>query len=82
MCRPPSKRITISATTPMRSTVWIESASRIVSDEAASPPAPSRKSAALGTEIRSATRIASTARNTPAETTRTIAPKSEISLIR
>ena len=48
MCRPPSKRITISATTPIRSTVSIESASRTVSEDAASSPVANRKSAAFG----------------------------------
>ena len=70
----------MSATTPIRSTVSIDSASRNGSNDAASRPAATRKSAALGSEIRSASRIPRTARKTPAETTRTMAPKSEISV--
>ena len=50
MCRPPSKRITTSATTPMRSTSSIESASPSGSMAAASTAVTARKSAAFGSD--------------------------------
>ena len=79
MSMPPSKRITISATTPIRSTVTNEivSPSRGTSSEAAA--AATRKRPALGIASRSVIARPKSASETPAETTRTITPKSGIS---
>ena len=79
---PPSNRITISATTPTRSTVRIESRSPSAGKTSAATAAAIRKSAGAGTGKRSERRLASSASEKPTETTRTMVPKSPISLMR
>ena len=61
-CIPPSKRITISATTPSRSTVRIGSAVRRRGNSSEAIAAPSRKSAGPGIGKRSVALLASSAR--------------------
>ncbi len=82
MSSPPSNRITISATTPMRSTVTNETASPSPGKRSDATAAATRKSAALGTASRSVSARPSSASETPAATTSTMAPKSEISVTR
>ena len=79
MSSPPSKRITISATTPIRSTVTKEISSWIRGTRSETTAAATRKSAALGIASRSVIARPNSASETPAETTRTIRPKSGIS---
>ncbi len=78
---PPSKRITISATTPIRSTLRIEIA--VPSDGKTSDAiaAANRNSAGAGIGNQSAKRLATSASENPAEQTRMITPKSCTSLI-
>ena len=78
---PPSKRITTSATTPIRSTVriWSLPSDGKMSDSTA---AASRKSAGPGRLTRSLTRLDSTASAKPAATRSTTSPKVCTSCIR
>jgi hypothetical protein len=82
MSRPPSKRITISATTPIRSTVTNEIASCRPGKRSEAAAAPTRNKAALGIAKRCVIARPSNANEHAAETTRTITPKSEISVTR
>ncbi len=79
MSSPPSKRITIRATTPIRSTVTKEISSWIRGTRSEITAAATRKSAALGIASRSVIARPYSARETPPATTSTIRPKSPIS---
>ena len=76
MCMPPSKRITISATTPIRSTVSMCGIATGIAR------ATSRNSAGAGIGYRSAILAATSASITPVATTRMISPKSPSSATR
>ena len=71
--RPPSKRITISATVATRITVSVETTSRGKMSEATA--ATTRNGAAAGTEMRSLSLLAKSAATSAAETSRIPAPK-------
>src|ERR671930_1200322 len=79
-CMPPSKRITISATTPIRSTLWIEITVSRPGKTSDATAATTRKSAGAGTGNRSVSLYVPSAPKTPAATTRTIVPNSWSSL--
>ena len=80
MSRPPSKRITIRATTPIRSTVTNEICSPSFGSRSEATAAATRKIAALGIASRFVIACPKSASETTAATTRTITPKSEISV--
>ena len=79
MCMPPSNRITISATTAIRSTVTKEIASSRRGETSEAIAAARRNSAALGIANRSVIVRPRSASENPAETMRMISPKSAIS---
>src|SRR5919197_2082 len=79
-CMPPSKRITISATTPIRSTLWIEITVSRPGKTSDATAATTRKSAGAGTGNRSVSLYVPSAPKNPAATTRTIVPNSWSSL--
>lgn len=72
MCMPPSKRITITATTPTRSTVTKDIASPSAGVTSEATAAARRKTAALGIARRSVIVRPSSASEKPAATIRTI----------
>ncbi len=72
---PPLKRITISATTPIRSTSRIVTRSASDGKMSEATAASSRKITGSGIGMRSPSLIRSSASRSPPETTSTIAPK-------
>ena len=80
MSRPPSKRITISATTPIRSTVTNEISSWSRGTRSEVTAAATRKSAGAGIRSRSVSVWPKSASENPVATTRMMTPKSEISV--
>ena len=81
MSMPPLKRMTISATTAIRSTVTIGTASYTRGQMSETTAAASRKIAGAGTGTRSVSVVESAASAKPAVTIRTMAPKSLISVM-
>ena len=80
-CMPPSKRMTISATTPIRSTSLIDSASASDGNMSDATAAASRKTAGAGIGRYEVSLLATTASETPPATTSTTVPKALISSI-
>jgi hypothetical protein len=80
MCMPPLKRITISATTAIRSTVRIDTSSWRSGKSSDTTAAPSRNNAGAGTGNPLVTRMEINASENPPARMRRISPKSEISL--
>ena len=78
---PPSKRMTIRATTPIRSTVRTEMCSESAGTRSDASAAASRKIAGDGMAIRSVSFVERRASEKPVATTRTISPKSMSSVI-
>ena len=80
ICMPPSKRMTTMATTPIRSTVRMETCSPIPEKTSETIAAATRKIPGAGIGTRSVSFVESSASVSPAATMRTISPNWPISV--